>query len=137
MGGHAGGAPRLKFTALLVQDMDASLHFYRDVLGVPLEPVELESGDPWLAGRRYHAGEPEHGVFALLAAAPGDETRRVRVAFAVEDIEEAHTSAVEAGADVLHPPRAQPFGRTARYRDPDGNTVALTQLSGETYGSPG
>jgi len=34
---------------------------------------------------------------------------------------------VAAGADVESMPRDEPWGRTARYRDPDGNVVALTQ----------
>jgi predicted enzyme related to lactoylglutathione lyase len=122
--------PRLKFTALQVRDVDLSLRFYREVIGLPLEPVELDSGDPWLAGRRYHAAWGDDGelVFALLSAVPGEESRRTRIGFGVEDLETAHRRAVESGADVIHPPRVQPFGSAARYRDPDGNIVSLAQL---------
>ena len=43
------------------------------------------------------------------------------------DITAAHQAAVAAGAEVLHEPRREPWGTSARYRDPDGNTVELTQ----------
>ncbi|MCP3854653.1 MAG: hypothetical protein GY745_17325 [Actinomycetia bacterium] len=36
-----------------------------------------------------------------------------------------------AGATVLHPPIDQPWGRSARYSDLDGNTVELTQPGDE------
>jgi predicted enzyme related to lactoylglutathione lyase len=44
----------------------------------------------------------------------------------VDDIDAAHAQAVAAGADIASMPRDEPWGRTAGYRDPDGNVVALT-----------
>ena len=32
-----------------------------------------------------------------------------------------------AGATLVHEPRAEPWGTSARYRDLDGNVVELTQ----------
>jgi predicted enzyme related to lactoylglutathione lyase len=117
------------FTGLDVLDVAASLHFYRDVFGIPLEPVEDESGDPWSRGRRYQAvWDGGRQAFALFAAIPGGESRGVRVGFRVRDLDAAHARAVAAGADVLHPPRRQSWGRLARYRDPDGNIVGVTEF---------
>jgi predicted enzyme related to lactoylglutathione lyase len=45
----------------------------------------------------------------------------------VDDIDIAHASAVAAGAEVIHAPRPEPWGSTARYRDYDGNVISLTQ----------
>lgn len=54
-------------------------------------------------------------------------TSGAQVAFRVDDLDTAHELAQVAGADVVHAPRDQPWGRSARYRDPDGNIVELTQ----------
>jgi predicted enzyme related to lactoylglutathione lyase len=51
----------------------------------------------------------------------------VQVAFRVADIDLAHRRAVSGGAEVIHPPKSQPWGTSARYKDPDGNVVELTQ----------
>jgi predicted enzyme related to lactoylglutathione lyase len=45
----------------------------------------------------------------------------------VDDVDLAHERAVKAGAEVVHGPKPQPWGTSARYRDPDGNVVELTQ----------
>lgn len=65
--------------------------------------------------------------FALYASKDGTATTRAQVAFQVHDLNEAHQRATEAGPEVLHEPKAQPWGRSARYRDFDGNIIELTQ----------
>ena len=114
--------PRLVFVALRVRDLHRSLRFYRDALRIPLEwspPV---------------AGEPEHvevswreGAYLHFALFPEGTTQATHLSFFVEDVEAAHAHAVAAGADVVREPRDEPWGRTASYRDPDGNVVALTE----------
>lgn len=54
-------------------------------------------------------------------------TSGAQVSFRVDDVERAHAAAVAAGAEVLHPPRTEPWGRSGRYRDFDGNVVEPTQ----------
>ena len=56
-----------------------------------------------------------------------DMGERNRLVTVVLEVSAAHPAALAAGADVLHPPRAEPWGTSARYRDLDGNTVELTQ----------
>lgn len=45
----------------------------------------------------------------------------------MDDIEAAHKAAFSAGAELVHEPRSQPWGRSARFRDFDGNVIELTQ----------
>jgi len=43
------------------------------------------------------------------------------------DLVAAHAVAVEAGAEVLHEARLEPWGTSARHREFDGNIIELTQ----------
>lgn len=55
----------------------------------------------------------------------GTTTTGAQVAFRIDDL--AHQRATDAGARVIHAPRDQPWGRSARYSDLDGNVIELTQ----------
>jgi predicted enzyme related to lactoylglutathione lyase len=44
----------------------------------------------------------------------------------VSDTAALHERMVAFGAHVLHAPRLEPWGITARYTDPDGNIVGIT-----------
>src|SRR5205085_11648547 len=68
-----------------------------------------------------------------LALVPPDQglTGFIELGFYVDDLATAHARAVAAGAEVVREPRDEPWGRTAAYRDPDGNLVTLTQRPSE------
>jgi predicted enzyme related to lactoylglutathione lyase len=115
---------RLVFVALRVRDVEASVRFYRDALGIPVREAggsdeETHHEYSWRYGAYLH--------FALFSAAPGEESRRAEVAFFVDDIDVAHARAVAADAEVTAAPHSEAWGRSAGYRDPDGNAVGLTQ----------
>jgi predicted enzyme related to lactoylglutathione lyase len=54
-------------------------------------------------------------------------TRDVQIGLASDALDAAHARLVAAGVPCDHAPRDEPWGRTARYRDPDGNSVSLTE----------
>ena len=115
------GETRLVFVALHVRDFAASAWFYREAFG-----VEFESGQP----PQPHAEVSwREGAYLHLAFFPPDPgvTENVEIGFHVDDLEDAHARALAAGAEVVREPRDEPWGRTAPYRDPDGNLVTLTQ----------
>ena len=58
---------------------------------------------------------------------PEDANRLVTVVFRVEDLDAAHRQALDAGAVPFHDPMPQPWGRSARYADHDGNIIELTE----------
>src|SRR5262249_21579778 len=68
---------------------------------------------------------------ALLALTPqtGDDTPRVELTFGTTDIDglvramQSHGLSPEGGV------QAQGWGRTARFRDPEGNTLTVNQLT--------
>ncbi len=114
-------------TMVRVSDVDASLRFYCDALG--LREV-----------RRY---DNEKGRFTLIfLASPGDEAAQVELtfnwdesgydggrnfghlAYAVDDIYAACERLIEHGVTIARPPRD---GRMAFVRSPDGISIELLQ----------
>ena len=120
---------RLVAVVLEVADLDRALALYRDGFGLDLHVSDHEGDDRWTSGRHAATSWTEGAFihFALYASKDGGATTRAQVGFSVEDLEAAHATAVEAGAEVVHGPKPQPWGRSARYRDFDGNVIELTQ----------
>ena len=121
---------RLVFVALNTSDLEKSTVFYRDVFGIPLEADNRPGDDPWIAGPHAELSWKEGSYlhFALFQDRPPDRptTRDAQIGFFADDLDHLHRCAEEAGVTVLHPPRDEPWGRTARYLDPDGNIVGVT-----------
>ncbi len=114
-------------TMVRVTDIDASLKFYRDALGL----------------REVRRSEHEAGRFTLIyLAAPGDEDAQIEltynwdpetytggrnfghVAYAVPDIYAACQRLKDAGVTINRPPRD---GRMAFVRSPDNISIELLQ----------
>jgi lactoylglutathione lyase len=114
-------------TMVRVTDVDASLRFYRDALGLTL-----------LSRRDY----PQGRFSLLFLAAPGDEEAQVELtynwdpesygvgrnfghlAYEVDDIYAACQRLAEHGVTILRPPRD---GHMAFVRSPDNISVELLQ----------
>lgn len=114
-------------TMVRVSDIDASLHFYCDLLGL----------------RELRRHESERGRFTLIfLAAPGDESAQVELthnwdaevygggrnfghlAYAVDDIYATCQRLMDGGVIIARPPRD---GRMAFVRSPDGISIELLQ----------
>lgn len=120
---------RLILIVLEVADIDRSLRFYRDLMGIPLNPdLDHGGGDRWISGDHAALSWTE-GAFLHFALYKSKSviTRDVQIGFPCVDIDAMHEKLRQAGVPIDHDPRQEPWGRTARYRDPDGNSVSLTQ----------
>jgi predicted enzyme related to lactoylglutathione lyase len=119
---------RLVAVILEVSDLDSSARLYRDAFGLDLHPGDNGVDDRWIGGRHAEISWRE-GAYLHFALYPAKDkpTSGAQISLSVEDIDVAHTAAVRAGAHVLHEPRAEPWGRSARYDDLDGNVIELTQ----------
>jgi predicted enzyme related to lactoylglutathione lyase len=119
---------RLVAVILEVSDLDRSEALYRDAFGLDLHPGDNAVDDRWIGGRHAEISWREGAYlhFALYAAKE-KPTSGAQIGLSVSDIDSAHAAAVRAGAHVLHEPRTEPWGRSGRYRDFDGNVIELTQ----------
>lgn len=124
---------RVRFlsAALVVSPDPARLaSFYRDALGIPLQPES--HGDTAL----HYGCELGDVHFAIHPAAnfpegPGSGGNSVCLAFAVDDLGAVLRRCEARGVLPLEPPRDVGFAILAALRDPDGNYIELTQLSAQ------
>jgi predicted enzyme related to lactoylglutathione lyase len=105
-----------------VTDVDRSVAFYRDVLGIPFlfrvpgQPMAFFDCD----GVRLYLGAPESEDFRS----------RVVLYFTVDDVDEAHASLTQRGIEFIDAPHVVARMddvelRMAFFRDPDGNHLAI------------
>jgi predicted enzyme related to lactoylglutathione lyase len=119
---------RLVAVILEVSDLDRSAALYQDAFGLVLHPGDNGIDDRWIGGRHAEISW-RGGAYLHFALYPAKEkpTSGAQITLSVDDIDHAHAAAVRAGAHVLHEPRLEPWGRSGRYRDLDGNVVELSQ----------
>jgi predicted enzyme related to lactoylglutathione lyase len=121
---------RLVAVVIEVTDLDRSAALYRDGFGVPLkEPDDHAGDDRWISGRHCATSWTDGAFlhFALYEKKTDAPTTGAQLGIAVTDLDAAHARALAAGAEEIHPPKQQPWGRSARFRDYDGNVIELTQ----------
>lgn len=110
---------RITYSIVFVGDMQRSVAFYRDVVGLPLKFEsshwsEFSTGDATLA---LHASESSGGDRDDPEAMPPG---RCRPGLGVENLDTFHKRMVEMNVTCVQEPR-QVFGsRVAMYLDPDG-----------------
>ena len=121
---------RLTHIRLLVDDFDACLRFYRDVLGFkpdvladPARYAEFEVGVTRLA--LYDRATMEHIVGAFPDA--GVSRDHVLLGIEVANVDDAYGTLVARGVEFAVPPTDRPdwLLRTAHFRDPEGNLIEL------------
>ena len=124
------GDRRLVAVILEVSDLERSVSLYRDGFGLDLRPGDNAVEDRWIGGVHAEISWTQGAYlhFALYSA-KGRPTTGAQISLSVENIGAAHSAAVHGGARVLHDPRDEPWGRSARYEDFDGNVIELTQHS--------
>lgn len=121
---------RLHAATVFVRDLDASVCYYRDVLGFGVVTNRhLEPSHPWVAL------VPPDGTAVLslvrgdtpeTAALVGQDTRCV---FVTDDVEGVYATWRAAGARLQEPPvRAEWGGVFTRLEDPDGNTFLVVSV---------
>ena len=121
---------RLDYTVLIVADLDRSLDFYIDILGIPLGHrsggyAQLRTGPTRLSLYTRDA------MAQTLGEAIGEPDRRApgfEIGFIVEDVDATYADFLARGAEGAVSPTDRDWGqRTAYLRDPDGHLVEIVQ----------
>lgn len=118
------------FVCYQTSDIDKSIEFYRDTLG--LEMYGYFEEVKWA---EFNAG---NATFAVNDPSAFDASMKARsgggcVAFAVDDLEEAMKELEEKGVPVVFPTQESPVCHVACVSDPDGNQVWLHRRKDGTF----
>ncbi len=107
---------RLNYAIKFVSDMDASVRFYRDTLGMTL----LFQSPFW---SEFDTGGTK---LALHPASVENPAGSVQLGLGVDDLDRFHADAVASGISFTSEPRDVHGSRIARFRDIDGAEITVS-----------
>ncbi len=118
------------YVILIVEDMDRTLRFYTEILGLRLghrsgDYAQLDTGATRLG---FYTREAMAKTLGLSLKPPTQDAPGFEIGFKVADVDTAFQELVAHGALPAAPPTTRPWGqRTAYIRDPDGHLIELAQ----------
>jgi predicted enzyme related to lactoylglutathione lyase len=128
----------LQFCNVTVDDIDASVAFYSDALGLEVQNNVENGGFHWVT--LGSAEQPGLGIVlsephAGRSQADGDAIQELltkgvlpMLVFRSNDLDALFEKVQASGAEVLQEPMDQGWGpRDCAFRDPSGNTVRVSQ----------
>lgn len=130
----------LQYCHITVNDVDESLAFYRDALGLDVRNDVASGGFRWVTlgsttqpDLEIVLSEPHAG----RSQADGDALQELltkgvlpMTVFSTDDLDAAFERVRASGAEVLQEPVDQPWGpRDSAFRDPSGNMVRIQQAA--------
>jgi len=115
------------YVILYVRDIERSIAFYRDVVGLPFK--FLESGYAEFATRGTKFALFDRALVPdLIGREQSEGGPAGEVAFLVDDVDAEAKPLKGAGAEILSGPVDRPWGqRTLHVADPDGNVVEFAK----------
>jgi catechol 2,3-dioxygenase-like lactoylglutathione lyase family enzyme len=128
----------LQYCNITVNDVDESIAFYRDALGLQVSNDVPYGGFRWVT----LGSEAQPGLEIVLSAphagrsqADGDALQELltkgvlpMLVFRSDDVDATFETLRASGAEVLQEPIDQPWGpRDCAFRDPSGNMVRIAQ----------
>lgn len=109
---------RISYITLWVNEYDACLAFYRDVLGLPLETADDNFAQFATQGAKLY-------LHRLGTKSPL-RSRALEIHFEVTDVDAVYCKLLERGVQFEHQPANMPWGtRMAAFRDPEGNAIEI------------
>ncbi|HEX9939398.1 MAG TPA: VOC family protein [Longimicrobium sp.] len=114
----------VKFISIPTRDQDRALAFYTTQLGFRVVTDQPFGEQRWIELRIPGA---ETGV--VLFTPPGQEDRVggfMNMAWVADDVQKTYDELAARGVEFVQPPKTEPWGTSAVFKDPDGNTFALS-----------
>jgi len=132
----------LQYCHITVNDLDRSLAFYRDALGLEVRNDVASDGFRWVTLGSASQPAPEIVLsqpHAGRSQADGDALQELltkgvlpMTVFRTDDVDATFEKVRAFGAEVLQEPIDQPWGpRDCAFRDPSGNMVRISQAPKE------
>jgi lactoylglutathione lyase len=121
---------RLAYAILFASDLERSIRFYRDAIGLPFRFSNESYAEFTTEGSKFALFARSHLPELIGREAPPDAVPwpQGEVAFQVDDPDAEYERLRGEGVTVLAPPTDRPWGeRTLHVADPDGNVVELTR----------
>ena len=130
----------LQYTHITVNDVEESVAFYRDALGLDIIQDVSSGGHRWLTfgtdsqpGLGIVLSDPHAG----RSKADGDALQELlakgvlpNIVFSSDDVDGAFERIRAAGAEVLQEPMDPGYGvKDCAFRDPSGNMVRISQAA--------
>ncbi|MFG1964826.1 VOC family protein [Nonomuraea sp. NPDC049028] len=128
----------LRYCHITVNDVDESLAFYRDALGLEVRNDVASGGFRWVT--LGSATQPDLEIVlsephAGRSQADGDALQELltkgvlsMIIFSTDDLDATFERVRASGTEVLQEPIEQPWGpRDSAFRDPSGNLVRIQQ----------
>jgi catechol 2,3-dioxygenase-like lactoylglutathione lyase family enzyme len=128
----------LRYSNITVTDVDESIAFYRDGLGLEVSSDVANGGFRWVT-----LGSPDQPGLDIVLSEPhagrsqadGDAVQELltkgmmpNVVFTTDDLDGLFERLRASGAEVLQEPIDQPWGpRDAAFRDPSGNHIRVNE----------
>lgn len=117
----------LDYVILFVADLEPSIAFYRDAIGLPLKLTGDGYAEFATHGTKFGLFQRSK-VAELIGSSPAPGGPAGEVVFVVEDVDAEGERLAALGVPVLMPPTDRPWGhRTLHLADPDGHVVELAQ----------
>ncbi|MHA1960305.1 MAG: VOC family protein [Candidatus Thorarchaeota archaeon] len=123
MGSKSGRITRLWLTVIDVSDLEESLKFYHDILGLPIA-LDAKAFNHAEVG----PDEPLAKVGLHATGKKNTETRYTGIVFETDDIHSLYDRLKDEGVVFTQEPRTMPWGAiTANFLDPDNNELEVVQ----------
>ena len=116
---------QVKFVGIPVRDQDAAVAFWTQKVG-----FRVATDQPMGPGQRWiELSIPGAQTGITLFTPPGQEDRVgtfFNGSLACDDVEHTYRQMSERGVEFTQPPKKEPWGVSAIFKDPEGNTFGLS-----------
>src|SRR5204862_8083772 len=116
----------LSYVIVYVEDLDRSIDFYRDRVGLELKFVDAGYAEFATGATRFALYERRRADWLLDS--PAQPGPAAEIVFVVDDVDAEARRLADDGVQLLSGPADRPWGhRTVHVADPDGFVVELAQ----------
>jgi lactoylglutathione lyase len=118
---------KLYALCLLVEDLERSLVFYRDTLGLQINSQDTGYAD-FKLGDTLLAIFQKNEATAMFPQSHMNTGGGCVIAFPVENVELVCQELAKKGVEIFEGPKEMPWGQIVAYfKDPDGNVLEVTK----------